>query len=655
MEPERIKCAKGSQINNAPKSFSNLSYVKCLFLTNEQYNNEPQVHKPKQSLYVEKDINGNSKSNIENEINNIINGIHDRLNSGNPRKNFKIPAPIFVLMGRILEKDKSIFQNQNIVKTEMKEYNINGITLKIPVSKSISIISYISDYLSSIFSTEDDRKKYDKSILNNYKFKGNVKLFVYVPYMTNNYKYITNFKDLINSTIFFKELIEDPLYLGMDPTTIFDEDKFRKNASKAKLSLEFQDMFINIYKNVDKKKYRFYDDLANLCYDGGCVSEIGEDFTRLLPQFTNDESNDMENAKKMSPYMPSKCLSKTNNYICNIKDVEGNVSLSEILEKNASEEITKSLSVYERINNTINSGNSVSENENKLISDYNKSPINLLISIVNSYINLSYSTDLNENSKKVSKQVINDKGEPETKEVELKLNHYSKDYSIDIIKELAFLNKLYPTIPEMVMTLYLFKEETLSNKLIYMPFGREMPNEFNTLHFGDEKEVDGILTSTNKKFVLTMNKLGLIYVYNKDNNRVFYYLNRNFVNNALSMNFSESGISVNYTDKNNNRNSRIVYNGKMVNDGDTKVKPPYTCILDNEGLLVIYGNSFYKSTSSALSQVISEDMTKCLNEEWNLDKINNLNNLEDLKGKTSLNDVKVSDNKDNYIYLSGKT
>jgi hypothetical protein len=48
-------------------------------------------------------------------------------------------------------------------------------------------------------------------------------------------------------------------------------------------------------------------------------------------------------------------------------------------------------------------------------------------------------------------------------------------------------------------------------------------------------------------------------------------------------------------------------------------------------------------------------MTKCLNEEWNLDKINNLNNLEDLKGKTSLNDVKVSDNKDNYIYLSGKT
>jgi hypothetical protein len=46
-------------------------------------------------------------------------------------------------------------------------------------------------------------------------------------------------------------------------------------------------------------------------------------------------------------------------------------------------------------------------------------------------------------------------------------------------------------------------------------------------------------------------------------------------------------------------------------------------------------------------------MARCLNEFWDLDKLNQLGN--DLKGKTNLNQIEVSDNKDKYVYLSGKT
>jgi len=650
MEPEITKCQRN--IRNSPKTFSNLSYIKCLFFTNKQFNEEAEsYHKPKESLYIEKDIDGRNRQNIVNSINEIIIGIYRDLNKDNPTGDYKIPAPIFVMMGRKLEKKGSIFENQNITKIEDNYININGMIIPNPIIKEVSIISYINDYLSSIFATKDDINKYNKSMLNTYEFKNNVKIFVYVPYMTNKYKYITNFVDLINSSTFISSIINNAYYLGVDPTIIFDEEKFKETNNK--LSNSLQHMFININTNQDSRKYRFYDELVNLCYDGGCISDIGEDFQQLLPNFTNDESTDTDNAIKKSPYLPNKCLSKTNNFICNMKDVENNVSLNQILKENGSEELTNSLTQYENINMKINKGLSVSDDENKLISDYNKSPINLLISIVNSYISSSYSTNLDEKDKKIKRPTLNEKGVMEEKEISLKLNHYSKDYSINMIKELSYINNKYPSIPEIVTTMYVYKEEILSNLITYMPFGKQIPSNYNVLHFGYEQEINEKVYSVNKEFALMINNNGLIYVLNRKINQIHYFLNRTFIKNALSMNISESGISVNYIDDNNNKNNRNVLNIKMINDKNPRTKPPYSCIINDLGIIVVYGNAFLNSTSDEFNRLIENEIDFIKSLDSGIDP-NALDNLDEnmMRGKNKLDDLNILNKNEKYVYRS---
>ena len=59
-------------------------------------------------------------------------------------------------------------------------------------------------------------------------------------------------------------------------------------------------------------KYPLFDDLMNMCYDGGCVSAIGEDIEKLVPQYTEDENKNNELTTNFSPFIPNKCLSKTN-------------------------------------------------------------------------------------------------------------------------------------------------------------------------------------------------------------------------------------------------------------------------------------------------------------------------------------------------------
>ena len=69
----------------------------------------------------------------------------------------------------------------------------------------------------------------------------------------------------------------------------------------------------------DRNKFTLYEDLVNLCYEGGCLSSVGEDFDTLLHNYTNDEGKNNENALDKSPYMPTKCLSKTNGFLLNIR------------------------------------------------------------------------------------------------------------------------------------------------------------------------------------------------------------------------------------------------------------------------------------------------------------------------------------------------
>ena len=266
-----------------------------------------------------------------------------------------------------------------------------------------------------------------------------------------------------------------------------------------------------------------------------------------------------------------------------------------------------------------------------------------------------YSNDLDEKTKEIKQTIINDDGEVETKKKKINANHYSKDYSTDIIKELAFINNKYPSVPEIVTTMYLYKEETLSNIITYMPFGLKIPNNYNTLHFDYEQLIDEKVYSIDKKFALVVDKNGLIYVFNVPTNQVYYFLNRDFVQNVLSMNISEAGISVNYIDDNKNKKNKVVLKIEMIDKTNPKTLPPYTCILNEKGELVVYGNAFLNSTSTSLSNLIQKniDYVKSLTSPIDINLLNNLDkNLIKKNGK--LEDLNILHVNERYVYRISK-
>ena len=96
----------------------------------------------------------------------------------------------------------------------------------------------------------------------------------------------------------------------------------------------------------------------------------------------------------------------------------------------------------------------------------------LIISIVNRYIKDGYSNNLNDGERNG-----------------IRLNHYSKEYTENILKELSLLQKLYPGIPEMVMSLYRYKSENNINKIIIMPWGERLLSFSNILNMSETLKV----------------------------------------------------------------------------------------------------------------------------------------------------------------------
>jgi hypothetical protein len=154
-----------------------------------------------------------------------------------------------------------------------------------------------------------------------YDFKGNLKVIIFFPFLTTQYKYITNFKDIFNSSYYFLSLITKTEFNGITEVNTFDDAKIRqtnKNAPK-----EAIDMYINILKKQDNIKFTFRNDLINLCNQGGCLSESGgEDFKSLLPRLSDNDGDNINNALKVSPFLPSKCLSQTTRYKCGVEEVD---------------------------------------------------------------------------------------------------------------------------------------------------------------------------------------------------------------------------------------------------------------------------------------------------------------------------------------------
>jgi len=583
MEGEKNSCF---QRKKSPVSFPSLNFIKCVFFTNEQLNDK-QVHKPKQSLFFEKNV---KETEIETTINQTIDEVHSKMREIY-KKDVKVPFPIFVLLGRQLDYHSNIFENELFMPLPLS-FSSTITYGKAQIQKTgsqLAIIDYIKGFFNSGLSNKEDNRKYNSSLINTYKFQGNIKLLIYIPYLTNKYKFISNFTDLSNSFFFFSTLMNSNSYMDIDRTSTFNSVEYRKKLSKNGLDSRTIDFLINIITSSDKKKYPLYDDLMNLCYDGGCVSNEGEDFDSLIPQFTNDDDTNNKNADEKSPFIPNKCLSKTNGFLCNIRFAENNKDIPEFIKENAMKDIQENLSAYTLITDKIQRKEKLSKIESDYVSNYT-SPVNLIISVIKNFIKEHYSKNLNDDKKG-----------------DIKLNHYSKNYSENVIKELAYLKKLNG-IPEFVMSLYRFKENTRSDKIAYMPFGTTYPTKVNIFNFGDTFEVDEVLYSFNKSYGMKLNSSGFVFIFEVNSGNILYFLNKTYIKKPLQMTIQENGVLITYETNEGNITSKNYLNSlsSLVADCEDCL-PPFSLILNDNGTIRIYGNGFYDATSKEFNDFINKE------------------------------------------------
>lgn len=566
----------------------NLKFMKCVFFTHQQFNLD-KIHIPSQSLYIEEDVEIRNPGDLENHINRIIDNIYNNLNRGNRGSPIKIPAPIFTLIGRKLDYDRSIFDGE----TMKAPYNTPFIYGKERITPnqdgSLAIVSYFKSFFSSGLGEQPkDEDNYKRSLAISYKFKGRLKVIIYVPYMTNKYKYVTNFTDIMNSSRFFYSLLTNDNFLNFKKTTLVTYDELKKKYKN--LSDRTIYKLLDILKGEDEKKFGFYEDLLKLCAEGGCIADEGEDFSRMLPPYTDDEGKNNENAIKQSPFIPNKCLAQTTGYIKNIRDATNhNKDLPVFLKTHAMKEIRESLEKYIKVSDNMARDRDIDVNPDDIASY--KSPVDLIIAIINKYIRNYYSTNLNDE-----------------KRDDIPLNHYSKNYSRNIIYELSLLQKFYPGIPEVIVSLYLFDENTRPDRLIYMPWGKTLVSGRNVLPFGELFEANKTLFSFNNRYGLTINSNGIIYVYDRNSGNIIYFLNRNPTSNTQGMIFETTSIDIEFIDSNGNRKSKSVFNTSFIGNCDGCNSSPFNLILDNNGAIIIYANSFLNATNKEFKSFLDKEI-----------------------------------------------
>jgi hypothetical protein len=563
-----------------PYQFSNLRHVRCIFFTQENFN--ANYHIPKSTLTSQfySTIN-----NLENDIESKISEVANNVNSIVPGA--KILNPIYVAFARTLEHTGSIFddpdfdnRDEKMIRMDMPDNNYK-----------LAIKIYMERYLNKMNSAELN-KRYKTLPMNFYNFVNNkIKVIIYFPFMTSDYKYISNFKDIINSSLFFIKTILDTSFNGLPDVNTFNEAKVRKELSKSTfLSKETIDYAIKKMKEGDDKNFRYSDDLMYLCNDGGCLSESGgEDFNTLLPSLSANDSDNDNSAFKMSPFLPTKCLSQTIRYKCGILGLKDNKPLDEIMKsKEIIEYLTESLRKYIineecTLNKNDRNRNYCQNNADKKLK-IQQTPVDIINYTFSYQLRTRYDSDLNKKD----------------------MNYYSKDYSINIIKELMFLKSKYPGIQEIVFPLYIY---TPQNSLtIDPPWGPVFLTNDHVFSAGEN--IMKRKYSFNNKFYLKMNEKGHITVNYSENNQIYYYINTVEYPKPITMSFNQNIVIVYISPSTGYQENIVVSNDITLITKDEKHREPFDFYINDQGKIRVFANGFIDATSQAFSDFIDNKIAE---------------------------------------------
>ena len=573
IENRSFECSnpKYNKIRKTPLTFNRLKHVRCIFFTQESY--DANYHIPKSTL---SETFVSTLNNLENDIEIKIQEVYNKVSSIAPAK---ILNPIYVAFARTLEYNGSIFDDPNLKKIEVNFPNNNY---------SLAIKDFMNSYLDKM-KNPDLNKKYMKMPMNSYTFVNNrLKVIIYFPFMTADYKYITNFKDIINSSSFFTKVLLDTEFNGLPDVNTFNEAKERAKLQKSKsLTPEVIDYAMNKMKEADNTNFRYSDDLLYLCNEGGCLSESGgEDFNTLLPSLASNDADNDNVAIKMSPFLPNKCLAQTFRYKCGVLGTDNNnKSLPDLMK---AEEIIKYLTTSLRkyiINEkcTLEKTDKIrdfcdreADKEIKI----QQTPVDIINYTFSYQLRKQFDSDLNKGN----------------------VNHYSKDYSINIIKELMFLRNKYPGIQEIVFPLYVY-DSTNNNLTIDPPWGSLFITSDHVFSYNEN--IVSTKFSFNNKYYLKMNSRGQITVNYTSNKQIYYYLNVIEYNSPLSMSFSSNISIIHKNAKNGNHETKQITKINLVIK-DEKHREPYDFYINDEGKIRVFANGFIDATDKAFIDLIDK-------------------------------------------------
>lgn len=623
-----------------PIKFTKLKHIRCLFFTQDSYNSK--LHIPKASLTLEFD---STIANLENDIEYNIQDVYNKMNQIAGTTDAKVLSPIYVAFSRKLEYSSSVFDDPSMKKIEInKKQN----------PYSLAITDFMNSYFNSYPNTELELK-YKSLPMNIYNFNNNkIKVIIYIPFMTNKFKYITNFTDIINSTTFLINTLLDTDFNGLPDVNTFNEAKMRKNFEKTNeikkkkketlISANEIDYIINKLKKGDNTNFRYSDDLMYLCNEGGCLSEIaGEDFNNLLPSLATTDSDNDNSAINMSPFLPNKCLAQTIRYKCGIINADKNNSpLGDVMKSEPIiDYLTSNLRKY-RINEECllldkekasKSELEFCKNEGDESPNFNQTPVDIINTALSFQLRTQFSSDYNEKKN-------------DDKKIE-KYNHYSKDYSINMIKELMFLRNKYPGIQEIIFPLYKYTGN--SNYIIDPPWGSLFITNNHIIFYNESIPKQERKYSFNNQYYLKMNNKGNIYVKRESDDQIIYYLSIIEFTRPLTMSFTDS-ISISFKDDiSGYEKPRTVLDRsiKLINKND-KLKEPFNFYLNDDGKMRVFANGFLDATDQSFITYIDNkiDEFKTLGKDKKYYDIKNYDKKNNL-----IKSVFIENNADNAVYI----
>ena len=604
IEWNAFKCNGQAIPPSMPLKFKTLKHMRCIFFSQDAY--DSRLHIPTSSLTLEFD---SSVANLENDIDVYIKNVFDKMNAITGTSDIKVLSPIYIAFSRKLEYSSSVFDDPSIKKVEIEKPD-----------KTDKLA--ITEVVASFFNKSPDEnleKKYKSLPMNIYNFNNKkIKVIMYFPFMTNQYKYITNFDDIISSTSWLVNTLLETSFNGLPDVNTFDENKIRKNIEKMNILHKKKNIplitpeqinnIVNFYttnlKEVDKTNFRYRDDLIYLCNEGGCLSESsGEDFNTLLPSLASTDSDNDNSANNMSPFLPNKCLAQTIRYKCGIINADkDNVPIHDLMKSEPIiDYLTSNLRKY-KINqdcyfldkktasqSEINYCNkSADKNPN-----FNQTPVDIINNALSFQLRALYNSDFNEKE---------DKNEN-------KYNHYSKNYSTNIIKELMLLRNTYPGIQEIVFPLYKYIGK--SDYIIEPPWGTLFLTYDHIMFYNENIPTSIRKYSFNNQYYLKMNSKGYIYVKRHSNDQIIYFLNLIPFSKPLTMAFTET-ISITFKDDiTGNENPKNVLDSsiKIINKSD-KLREPFNLYLNDEGKIRVYANGFLDATDKSFVKYIDDKINE---------------------------------------------